>query len=144
MSSCPAGPTLSAGSVSEYLDLEDLLQVAERTLGGAPEIRDVGLIESALARPQASAFGEDAYLSIFEKAAALLHSLCRNHPFVDGNKRVALMGTVTFLARNELRLTCTNDEAYDLVIAIATGALDDVDEIAARLRLYSAPRPDLT
>ena len=113
-----------------YLDLDSLLHIAARTLGGEPVIRDYGLLESSLARPRASAFGEDAYPDLFAKAAALLHSLARNHALVDGSKRLALAATIAFLGINGHRLTLSNDEAYDLVIAVATGALDDVAEIA--------------
>ena len=116
-----------------FLDLEALLHVAQRTLGAEPDVRDHGLLESALARPQATAFGEDAYPTIHEKAAALLHSLARNHALVDGNKRLALAGTLAFLGMNGLRLTLTNDQAYDLIIAVATGELDEVAAIAAVL-----------
>ena len=115
-----------------YLDLDDLLHVAARTLGEV-QVRDAGLLESALARPRATAFGEDAYPSIHEKAAALLHSLARNHALVDGNKRLALAGTIAFYGLNGLRLTLSNDEAYDLVIAVSAGELDAVEPIAARL-----------
>ncbi len=99
-----------------YLDLEDLLHVAIRTLGATPEIRDVGLLESALARPRASAWGEDAYSTIHEKAAALVHSLARNHALVDGNKRLALAAAIAFYGMNGMRLTLTNDQAYALII----------------------------
>ena len=115
-----------------YLDLDDLLHIGRRTLG-AVEVRDIGLLESALARPQASAFGDDAYPGLLEKAAALLHSLARNHALVDGNKRLALAGTLAFLGMNGRRLTLDNNGAYDLVIAVATGELDDVASIAAQL-----------
>ena len=115
-----------------YLDLDDLLHVAARTLGEV-QVRDAGLLESALARPRSTAFGEDAYPSIHQKAAALLHSLARNHALVDGNKRLALAGTIAFYGLNGFRLTLSNDEAYDLVIAVASGELDDVDAIASRL-----------
>jgi len=123
-----------------FLDLESLLHVATRTLGGDPAVRDYGLLESALARPQASAFGEDAYPGTHQKAAALLHSLARNHALVDGNKRIALAATIAFLGMNGIRLTLSNDEAYDLVIGIATGALDDVPSIAAVIESNSEPR----
>jgi death-on-curing protein len=116
-----------------YLDLEDLLHVATRTLGATPEIRDVGLLESALARPRASAWGEDAYSTIHEKAAALVHSLARNHALVDGNKRLALAAAIAFYGMNGMRLTLTNRQAYDLIIEIASGTLSDVSEIAAVL-----------
>jgi death-on-curing protein len=123
-----------------FLTLEELLHVAARTLGGEPEVRDVGLLESALARPQASALGEDAYSGIHEKAAALLHSLARNHALVDGNKRLALAGTIAFYGMNGIRLTLTNDEAYELVIEVASGALDDVPAIASALQRSTEPR----
>lgn len=117
-----------------FLDLEDLLHVAARTLGAQPEVRDHGLLESALARPQASAFGQDAYPDTHEKAAALLHSLARNHALVDGNKRLALAATMAFYGMNGIRLTLTDADAYDLVIDVAIGRLDDVPAIAAVLR----------
>jgi death on curing protein len=116
-----------------FLDLEELLHIARRTLGAEPEIRDVGLLESALARPPASAFGEDAYPSIHDKAAALLHSVTRNHALMDGNKRLALASTIAFSGMNGMRLTLTNDQAYELVIAVASGQLDDVSAIATVL-----------
>ncbi|MBJ7452586.1 MAG: type II toxin-antitoxin system death-on-curing family toxin [Blastococcus sp.] len=115
-----------------HLDLDDLLHVAVRTLGTF-EVRDVGLLEAALARPQATAFGDDAYPSIHGKAAALLHSLARNHALVDGNKRLALAGTIAFYGLNGGRLTLSNDDAYDVIMAVAAGELDDVESIAARL-----------
>jgi death on curing protein len=120
-----------------YLTLGELLHVAERTLGEVL-VRDHGLLESALARPQTTVFGEDAYPTVEEKAAALLHSLARNHALVDGNKRLALAGTIAFIGMNGWRLTLSNDEAYDLVIAVAAGELDDVAKIGSRLRLAPA------
>jgi death on curing protein len=119
-----------------YLDLDDLLHVAHRTLDKV-EVRDAGLLESALARPQSTAFGEDAYPSIHGKAAALVHSLARNHALVDGNKRLALAAAIAFYGLNGIRLTLTNDEAYDLVMAVAAGDMNDVDSIAERLETGS-------
>src|SRR5437870_12212889 len=107
-----------------YLTLEELLRVAERTLG-AVELRDLGLLEAAAARPRASAFGEEAYPTLHDKAAALLHSLARNHPLVDGNKRLALAATIAFYGLNGMRLTLTNDQAYNLVMEVAAGKVDD-------------------
>ena len=115
-----------------YLDLDDLLHVAHRTLDEV-EVRDAGLLESALARPQSTAFGEDAYASIHGKAAALLHSLARNNALVDGKKRLALAAVIAFYGLNGIRLTLINDEAYDLVMAVAAGDMDEVDPISARL-----------
>jgi death on curing protein len=117
-----------------FLDLEAVLYVARRTLGTEPEVRDHGLLESALARPQASAFGQDAYPGIHGKAAALLHSLARSHALVDGNKRLALAATIAFYGMNGMRLTLTNDEVYDLVIDVASGRLDDIHAIASVLQ----------
>ena len=113
-----------------YLTLPELLHVAERTLGHEPLIRDAGLLEAALARPQASAFGADAYPDLNTKAAALLHSIARNHGLVDGNRRLALAAVIAFYGLNGRRLTLTNDAAFDLVIAVASGQLDSVDGIA--------------
>ncbi len=123
-----------------HLNLRELLHVAERTLGSQPLVRDAGLLEAALARPQASAFGADAYPDIQAKAAALLHSIARNHALVDGNKRLALAAVIAFYGLNGYRLTLTNDGAYDLVMAVATGELDSVDEIAKVLCAVTAPR----
>ncbi len=123
-----------------YLDLEDLLHIARRTLGVEPVVRDHGLLESALARPQASAFGQDAYETFEQKAAALLHSLARNHALVDGNKRLALAATIAFLGVNGQQLQFSNDDAYDFVIAVATGELDEVSAIAAVLERDLSPR----
>jgi death-on-curing protein len=123
-----------------YLTLAELLHVADRTLAGDVGVRDHGLLQSALARPQATVFGSDAYPELEEKAAALLHSLANNHALVDGNKRLTLAGTIAFLGVNGRRLTLTNDEAYDLVMNVAAGGLDDISAIAATLRAGSRPR----
>ena len=123
-----------------YLTLPELLHIAVRALGGEPEVRDYGLLESALARPQATAFGSDAYPGLDAKAAALLHSLARNHALLDGNKRLALAATIAFYGVNDRRLTLTNDKAYELVLAVAEGKLDSVDEIAAVLASATRPR----
>ena len=122
-----------------YLSEAEILVLAGEVVGEVL-VRDHGLIASAVARPRASAFGEDAYPDLETKAAALLHSLARNHPFVDGNKRVSLMASAAFLWMNGVALTLTNDEAYDLVMAVATGEMAGLDEIAAVLRAGSEPR----
>jgi len=123
-----------------FLNLDELIYVALRTLGAEPEVRDLGLLESARARPQASSCGEDAYPTIHEKAAALLHSVARNRALVDGNKSLALAAEVAFYGVNGMRLTLTNDEAYDLVIGVASGKLDDVRTIASVLEAGSEER----
>jgi death-on-curing protein len=100
----------------------------------------VGLLESAAARPQATAFGTDAYPDLDAKAAALLHSLARNHALVDGNKRLALGALIAFYGVNGRRLTLTNDAAYDLVMQVAVGQLDSVEDIAPLLEKVTEPR----
>jgi len=123
-----------------YLTLPELLHIAERATGGKITVRDVGLLESAAARPQATAFGSDAYPDLHAKAAALLHSLARNHALVDGNKRLALGALIAFYGINGRRLTLTNDAAYDLVMQIATRQLDSVNDITAILEKSTQSR----
>jgi death on curing protein len=123
-----------------YLTAAELLHVAERALGSEPKVRDHGLLESAAARPRATAFGVDAYPELDAKAAALLHSLARNHALVDGNKRLALAGVIAFYGVNGRRLTLTNDEAYELIMSVASGQFDSVDEITARLKTATEDR----
>lgn len=103
-------------------------------------VRDYGLLEAALAAPARLCVRRRGYPDLYSKAATLLHSLARNHALVDGNKRLALAATLAFFGVDGQRLTLTNDEAYDLVIAVATGELDDVAKIAEALREYPAPR----
>ena len=116
-----------------YLTLPELLHVAGRPLGPDYIVRDYGLLEAALARPRATAFGKDAYPDLDAKAAALLHSIARNRALIDGNKRLALAAAIAFYGLNGRRLTLTNDEAYDLVMSVAEGRLDTVEAIAAAL-----------
>ena len=113
-----------------YLTVEQALRIARRATGGPVELRDIGLLEAAVQRPRASVLGQDAYPDLPTKSAALLHSLARDHPLVDGNKRLAWLATYVFCAKNGLELDPDDDAAYDLVIAVATGSLDDVEEIA--------------
>jgi death-on-curing protein len=123
-----------------YLTLPELLHVADRVLGTGYAVRDYGLLESALARPQATAFSKDAYPGLDAKSAALLHSVARNHALLDGNKRLSLAAVIAFYGLNGRRVTLTNDQAYDLVMSIAAGQLDAVDDIAAILRTATTPR----
>jgi death on curing protein len=87
-------------------------------------VRDLGLLDSACHRPQASFFGQEAYPTLTGKAAALMHSLACNHALVDGNKRLALLATVVFLRINGYVLDLTDDEAFDLTMSVAVGRLD--------------------
>jgi death-on-curing protein len=124
--------------VTGYISLEQGLRVARIAVGGPIEVRDLGLLEAALQRPQTSLFGQDAYPDLFAKAAALLHSIVANHPFVDGNKRAGWLLTYVFLAKNHVELDPADDDvAYDFVIAVASGKLAEVDEIADVLRTFT-------
>jgi death-on-curing protein len=122
-----------------YLTRAEILHVAERTLGPALVVRDHGLLESAVARPATTVFGRDAYPTLDDKAAALLHSLARNYSLVDGNQPLALAATIAFYGVNGRRLGLTNDEAYDLIGQVSSGQLDAVDPIAAILRDGTEP-----
>lgn len=114
-----------------YLDLEDLLHLT-RKLGAGP-VRDAGLLDGAAARPQASILGEDAYPDLVTKAAALLHSICRSHALVDGNKRLAWLAALVFLDLNGVDVDMEDDDdAFGLVMAVADGSAD-VPDIAAIL-----------
>ena len=119
--------------MTEYLTLDDVLAAAEAHLGHPAEVGDYGLLESAIARPQATVFGEDAYSTLHEKAAALLQSLATNHALIDGNKRTAFVATALFYELNGYHVRGTEDELFDLMIAVATRALDNVQDIALQL-----------
>ncbi|RPF33873.1 type II toxin-antitoxin system death-on-curing family toxin [Streptomyces sp. TLI_185] len=121
----------------KYLTVQEVLDLAELACGGQTQVavRDLGLLTSAVHRPQSQMFGVEAYTDLFEKAAALLQSLVLNHPLVDGNKRMGWMCTVVFLDVNGTEmLDVDQDEAYKLVIEVASGGLEDVALIALRLR----------
>ncbi len=120
----------------EYLEPEQAMAVAAR-LG--LQVRDHGLLFSALARPAASMFGEEAYPSIEEKAAALLSSLSQNHALFDGNKRISLILTFVFLELNGYDVVFGDDDAFDLVMA-ASQSQQDVDALAARIAENIRPR----
>jgi death-on-curing protein len=123
----------------EYLDVDDLIDLARLLLGDPPPIRDVGLLGSAAARPQTTVFGQDAYPDIWLKAAALLHSIVKNHALIDGNKRLGWLATGVFLELNGVPVTsATNDDVYDLVLDIAAERRS-VADIAERLEHVVAP-----
>ncbi|WP_030547205.1 type II toxin-antitoxin system death-on-curing family toxin [Streptomyces albus] len=117
-----------------YLTAEDVLVIAGCACDDMEVVvRDAGLLESAVHRPSAAMFGEEAYPDILDKAAALLQSLAVNHPFFDGNKRTAWLSCATFLAINGIQLKPDIDAAERLVIAVATGEADEVKYIAQGL-----------
>ena len=107
-----------------FLTLDDVLEIHSDQLaryGGLDGFIDRGVVESALAQPQASMFGEFLHRDIAEMAAAYLFHFAATQGFVDGNKRTALVTTLVFLARNGYRLDCTNDQIYDLTMDVANG-----------------------
>jgi death-on-curing protein len=127
--------------VTRYLTYPVLLRIARRACGSDVVIRDAGLLESALARPRAAMYGQDAYPTVFGKAGALLHSLVSNHGLVDGNKRLGWQAAVVFLWINGHDVDAPENDAFDLVMAVADASVDDVETIAEALRTWSSPRP---
>ncbi|WIB61015.1 type II toxin-antitoxin system death-on-curing family toxin [Curtobacterium sp. MCLR17_007] len=125
-----------------HLTHDEALHVVQRTVGPDAVVRDPGLLQAAVARPAATVGGQDAYPTLADKAAALVHSTVCNHALVDGNKRLGLMVLIVFLGVNGRTLTMSNDQAYAFIVAIAEGRLDDVDDvdaIAGQLRGAVAP-----
>ena len=119
----------------EYLTVEDLVVLAAAVTGAPAVVRDHGLLSSAAARPAAIVFGQVAYPDLFDKAAALLHSVCMNHALLDGNKRLAWAAAVTFLALNGHPVPDIDvDTAEALVLAVAAGKLTEVAPISRELR----------
>lgn len=124
----------------EFLDLDDVIGLAQRLLGDPPPIRDAGLLGSAIARPQTSVGGDDAYPTVWSKAAALLQSIVANHALVDGNKRLGWLATAVFLEINNASVAAaTNDDVHDLVMAVAATE-PPVEWIAERLEQLAEHR----
>lgn len=123
--------------MTQYLTFDDALQV---THAFGFHVRDAGLLASALARPAASMFGEDAYPTLDRKAAALLESLVRNHPLIDGNKRTGWTLMVAFLWINGFVHDFTADEGFDLVVGVAEGRID-LAASEASIRSHRVDRP---
>jgi death-on-curing protein len=124
-----------------YLTAAQVLFIHARLLaetGGAPGVRDLGLLEAAIARPRATFDGVDLYPDLFSKAAALIASLIGNHPFVDGNKRVGVTAAAIFLQRNGARLTASNHEVEVFALSIAQAHLT-AGEIAAWFAHHTTP-----
>ena len=118
-----------------YLTAEEVLAVAHHACEGMQVVvRDAGLVQSAVSRPSASMFGEEAYADLFDKAASLLQSLAVNRPLFDGNKRTAWLSCVTFLRLNGVQLMPDIDAAERLVVGVATGDVRELPEISKGLR----------
>ncbi|MET7475495.1 type II toxin-antitoxin system death-on-curing family toxin [Streptomyces sp. NPDC005648] len=122
--------------MTRHLTVAEVTHIARIAFGGRdPEVREGGLLVSAVHRPRARMFGTAAYEDPYEQAAALLHALATNHPLVDGNKRTAWLAAATFLGVNGVDLAdCDQVAAYDLVIDVASGEESDISVIAGRLR----------
>lgn len=116
-----------------YLTVEHLTRLAEYAMGDEPLIRDPGLLASATERPATVLFGAEQYPSLLEKAAALMHSIARFHPLVDGNKRLAWIGAAAFCEVNGAYVVASNEQAYQVTMAVASGELDEVTDIAKAL-----------
>ncbi|MEV4845546.1 Fic family protein [Micromonospora matsumotoense] len=118
-----------------YLDVEDLMEIASVVLGDVPQVRDPGLLSSAAFRPGTVAFGQEVYPDLWGKAAALLHSICMNHALLDGNKRLAWAAARVFLALNDEVIRDVDvDQAEALVMSVASGVLTEVADVARELR----------
>jgi death-on-curing protein len=115
-----------------YLTLEEAMALCQ--LLGDLKIRDIGLLDSALHRPRSGFAGHEAYETIEMKAAALLHSIAKNHALFDGNKRLAWMAADVFLTRHGLTSSLRQGEAIDFMLAVAAGDMD-IEDIATRLRI---------
>lgn len=122
--------------MTSYLDIEDALQVVDRY---GFHIRDVGLLASALARPATTVMGSEAYPELAMKAAALLDSVARFHPLIDGNKRTAWTLMVLLLWINGYSHDFTTDEGFDLVVGVAAGSVELRDS-ASLISRHLVPR----
>jgi len=123
--------------MTDYLTFAEVLAIHDDQIeryGGSPGVRDPGLLEAALFRPQTG-----YYASLIEEAAALWESLSQNHPFIDGNKRVAFAATYTFLAINGMRITADAEAAYDFIAALYEANDFAFENLTAWLRTNVAP-----
>jgi death-on-curing protein len=116
----------------DYLELADILKLGREIIADF-RVSEIGLLESAVARPKTSVFGEDAYLTFAEKTAALLHSIARNHALIDGNKRLAWSAARLFCLMNDLDINMKQDKAYEMVVGVAAGQIE-MDELVKILK----------
>ena len=126
-----------------YLYPHQVLYLHKRVIevsGGSQGVRDQGLLESAVFRPQASFGGQDLYPDLFSKAAALGHSIIKNHPFIDGNKRTGFEAMNLFLRINGHDIQATEEVAFRFVLKVATDPDCDAHRIAIWLKEHSSAR----
>jgi death-on-curing protein len=127
--------------MTRYLSLEQVLALHEESIrihGGSPGTRDLGLIASAVAQPQATFAGQELHPTVIEKAAALAFSLISNHGFIDGNKRVGFASLDVFLRVNDLKVAAAVDDAEAVTLAVASGAMSR-EELTEWVRLHVVP-----
>ena len=124
-----------------YLDVDEVIRLHGREVGEGVGLRDKNLLEGAVERPRQSAFGDDAYPTIESKAAALFESLVRNHPFIDGNKRIGVLASFVFLEINGFEVEATNDEVVETVLSLIVRDID-FDALVGRIRSWIRPRSD--
>jgi death-on-curing protein len=122
-----------------YLTSNDIYDLAAQVLGRRPDVRDRHLLRSAAMRPMLQAFGQEAYPTLLDKAAALMHSLAAHHLFFDGNKRTATAATLRFLDLNGLRPTWSDEDLYDFVLEVAQSQ-HDVESVARWLDQHTEPK----
>lgn len=120
-----------------YLSPVELMIINEEIVGNGSRLRDMDLLDSAVQRPQASAFGQDAYPGVIDKAGAFFHSLSRNHAFVDGNKRTSTVALILFLELNGYRVAWEPEQALTFILEVATGQ-HDVEAITRWLAARTA------
>jgi death-on-curing protein len=126
--------------VPNYLSPSQILRIAEAFLEHPPEVRDLGLLDSALHRPASSMMGQELYPTLDLKAAALLDSVVNNHALIDGNKRLGLLAVHMFYGLNGEDFDAPHEPLYDLIMSVADGSNRDLDKIAATLAAWRQPR----
>jgi death-on-curing protein len=123
-----------------YLDTGEIIYINETQVGPGM-VRDYGLLEAAVMRPHQTVMGQDAYPTIHDKAAALTHSLIKNHPFVDGNKRTALLADIAFYGLNGYVFRAPEPDIIHFIVDIASGSLDTIGDIARPLERWTHELP---
>lgn len=124
-----------------YLSPTEIYEIAEEAMGQRPNVRDRHLLRAAAARPMLTAFGQEAYPTLMDKAAALMHALAAHHLFYDGNKRTATQATIRFLQENGVTPSWTNQEIYSFVLEIAQSQ-HDVESVAEWLNQHTIREND--
>ncbi|HEX8348006.1 MAG TPA: type II toxin-antitoxin system death-on-curing family toxin [Actinoplanes sp.] len=120
--------------MTEYLEVDDVVRIAQIAVRGGVVVRNQSVLESAVGMPTMTMFSNDLYPDLASKAAALWYSIDHNQPFMDGNKRTAILAATTFLDINGHRVTLSDPEMYDLAMQVATNSVKDINGLATILR----------